>query len=112
MVVTGVRFLEGPPGSRELCFKYLNFEEFVRVKVTAGPPTKITLLAGPELVNISSFYRNVLSSLSYQLLVPDPPTHSSNVLPYPFPNSVDLFTPNHSVCIISPARHFHMWSCM
>ncbi|MCI4377610.1 hypothetical protein PGIGA_G00205450 [Pangasianodon gigas] len=49
MVVTGVRFVEGLPGPRELCFKYQNFEEFVRVKVTAGPPAKITLLDPPEL---------------------------------------------------------------
>ncbi|KAK3546292.1 hypothetical protein QTP70_025718 [Hemibagrus guttatus] len=49
VVVTGIRFVEGSPGSREVCFKYKNFEEFVRVKVTAGPPAKITLLAAPEL---------------------------------------------------------------
>lgn len=51
MVVTGVRFVGGLPGPRELCFKYKNFEEFVRVKVTAGPPGKITLLEAPEEVH-------------------------------------------------------------
>ncbi|XP_047666813.1 structural maintenance of chromosomes flexible hinge domain-containing protein 1 [Tachysurus fulvidraco] len=48
MVVTGVRFVEGSPGPRELCFKYQNFEWFARIKVTAGPPKKITLLEAPE----------------------------------------------------------------
>ncbi|XP_017327848.1 structural maintenance of chromosomes flexible hinge domain-containing protein 1 isoform X1 [Ictalurus punctatus] len=49
MVVTGVRFAEGFPGPRQLCFKYQNFNGFVSVNVTAGPPTKITLLEAPEL---------------------------------------------------------------
>ncbi|KAI5104111.1 structural maintenance of chromosomes flexible hinge domain-containing protein 1 [Silurus meridionalis] len=48
MVVTGVRFAGGLPGVRELSFKYQTFEELVRVKVTAGPPTKINLLEAPE----------------------------------------------------------------
>ncbi|KAF5895762.1 structural maintenance of chromosomes flexible hinge domain-containing protein 1, partial [Clarias magur] len=49
MVVTGVRFSEGLPGPRELCFKYQNFKEFVRITVTAGPPTKLILLEPQEL---------------------------------------------------------------
>ncbi|TSL34555.1 Structural maintenance of chromosomes flexible hinge domain-containing protein 1 [Bagarius yarrelli] len=48
VVVTGIRFVEGTPGPRELCFKYQNFEEFIKVKVTAGPAAKITLLEAPE----------------------------------------------------------------
>ncbi|XP_060788894.1 structural maintenance of chromosomes flexible hinge domain-containing protein 1 isoform X2 [Neoarius graeffei] len=49
MVVTGIRFTEGFPGPKELCFKYQNFEEFARVKVSAGLPAKITLLKAPEV---------------------------------------------------------------
>ncbi|KAM9500750.1 structural maintenance of chromosomes flexible hinge domain-containing protein 1 isoform 1-T1 [Clarias gariepinus] len=49
MVVTGIRFSEGLPGPRELCFKYQNFKEFVRITVTSGPPTKLVLLEPPEL---------------------------------------------------------------
>ncbi|XP_022533344.2 structural maintenance of chromosomes flexible hinge domain-containing protein 1 isoform X2 [Astyanax mexicanus] len=49
VLVSGVRFTGGSPGSRELCFKYQEFEEFARVKVTAGPPAKITLVEAPEM---------------------------------------------------------------
>ncbi|XP_076829513.1 structural maintenance of chromosomes flexible hinge domain-containing protein 1 isoform X2 [Brachyhypopomus gauderio] len=49
VVVRGVRFSAGIPGPRELCFKYQEFEEFARVKVTPGPPVKITLLDAPEM---------------------------------------------------------------
>uniref|UniRef100_A0AAR2JQU3 SMC hinge domain-containing protein n=1 Tax=Pygocentrus nattereri TaxID=42514 RepID=A0AAR2JQU3_PYGNA len=49
VLVGGVRFASGFPGPRELCFKYQEFEEFSRVKVTAGPPAKINLLDAPEM---------------------------------------------------------------
>ncbi|KAI4890516.1 hypothetical protein NFI96_011443 [Prochilodus magdalenae] len=49
VLVRGVRFASGSPGPRELCFKYQEFEEFSRVKVTAGPPAKINLLEAPEM---------------------------------------------------------------
>ncbi|XP_072544127.1 structural maintenance of chromosomes flexible hinge domain-containing protein 1 [Salminus brasiliensis] len=49
VLVSGVRFAAGLPGPRELCFKYQEFEEFARVKVTAGPPAKITLMEAPEM---------------------------------------------------------------
>ncbi|XP_036453720.1 structural maintenance of chromosomes flexible hinge domain-containing protein 1 [Colossoma macropomum] len=49
VLVGGVRFASGFPGPRELCFKYQGFEEFSRVKVTAGPPAKIDLLDAPEM---------------------------------------------------------------
>ncbi|XP_066536910.1 structural maintenance of chromosomes flexible hinge domain-containing protein 1 [Hoplias malabaricus] len=49
VLVSGVRFASGFPGPRELCFKYQEFEGFARVKLTAGPPSKITLLEVPEM---------------------------------------------------------------
>ncbi|XP_056603015.1 structural maintenance of chromosomes flexible hinge domain-containing protein 1 [Triplophysa dalaica] len=47
--VCGIRFASGPPGPRELCFKYQNMEKFVRIKVTAGPPARLVLLEVPEM---------------------------------------------------------------
>ncbi len=48
--VCGVRFVGGSPGPRELCFKYQDMKEFVRIEVTAGPPVQIKLLEKPEMV--------------------------------------------------------------
>lgn len=48
--VSGVRFKAGSLGPRELCFKYQDMKEFVRIEVTAGPPAKIILLEKPEIV--------------------------------------------------------------
>ncbi|ROL42214.1 Structural maintenance of chromosomes flexible hinge domain-containing protein 1 [Anabarilius grahami] len=47
--VSGVRFKAGSIGPRELCFKYQDMKEFVRIEVTAGPPAKIILLEKPEI---------------------------------------------------------------
>uniref|UniRef100_A0A8C2FGC6 Structural maintenance of chromosomes flexible hinge domain containing 1 n=1 Tax=Cyprinus carpio TaxID=7962 RepID=A0A8C2FGC6_CYPCA len=47
--VCGVRFLGGSLGPRELCFKYKDMKEFVRIEVTAGPPVQIKLLKEPEM---------------------------------------------------------------
>uniref|UniRef100_A0A8C1ETI0 Structural maintenance of chromosomes flexible hinge domain containing 1 n=1 Tax=Cyprinus carpio carpio TaxID=630221 RepID=A0A8C1ETI0_CYPCA len=44
-----VRFVGGAPGPRELCFKYQDMKEFVRIEVTAGPPVQIKLLEKPEM---------------------------------------------------------------
>lgn len=49
LLVRGVRFASGPPGPRELCFRYQNMKKFVRIKVTAGPPSNLILLNKPEL---------------------------------------------------------------
>ncbi|XP_062850084.1 structural maintenance of chromosomes flexible hinge domain-containing protein 1 isoform X2 [Trichomycterus rosablanca] len=49
LLVRGVRFVSGRLGSRELCFQYQDFKEFVRISVTAGPPANITLLDAPEM---------------------------------------------------------------
>uniref|UniRef100_A0AAQ4NWH7 Structural maintenance of chromosomes flexible hinge domain containing 1 n=1 Tax=Gasterosteus aculeatus aculeatus TaxID=481459 RepID=A0AAQ4NWH7_GASAC len=50
VLVTGVQFLSGPLGPRELCFTYGSFEERVHVKVTAGVPALLKLTSGPEMV--------------------------------------------------------------
>ncbi|KAF4110537.1 hypothetical protein G5714_007568 [Onychostoma macrolepis] len=47
--VCGVRFVGGTPGPRELCFKYQDMKEVVRIEVTAGPPVQIKLLDKPEM---------------------------------------------------------------
>ncbi|XP_051523356.1 structural maintenance of chromosomes flexible hinge domain-containing protein 1-like isoform X2 [Myxocyprinus asiaticus] len=47
--VCGIRFASGTPGPRELCFKNQSMEEFVRIRVTVGPPARITLLDEPEM---------------------------------------------------------------
>uniref|UniRef100_A0A671KCE0 Structural maintenance of chromosomes flexible hinge domain-containing protein 1-like n=1 Tax=Sinocyclocheilus anshuiensis TaxID=1608454 RepID=A0A671KCE0_9TELE len=47
--VCGVRFVGGSLGPRELCFKYQDMKEFVRIEVTAGPPVQIKLLKEPEM---------------------------------------------------------------
>lgn len=64
-MVTGVRFIGGLLGPRELCFKFQKFEEFVRINVTPGPPAKITLLEAPEQVNTTSTcaHRNVSKAI-------------------------------------------------
>lgn len=48
--VCGVRFVGGSPGPRELCFKYQDMRECVRIEVTAGPPVQLKLLENPEMV--------------------------------------------------------------
>lgn len=47
--VCGVRFMAGSLGPKELCFKYQDMKEFVRIEVTAGHPAKIILLEKPEI---------------------------------------------------------------
>uniref|UniRef100_UPI003AAAAD97 structural maintenance of chromosomes flexible hinge domain-containing protein 1 n=1 Tax=Centroberyx gerrardi TaxID=166262 RepID=UPI003AAAAD97 len=47
VVVTGVQFQPGTPGSKELSFTCRGFVEHVRIKVTAGVPAQLTLVSGP-----------------------------------------------------------------
>ncbi|XP_051997338.1 structural maintenance of chromosomes flexible hinge domain-containing protein 1 [Xyrauchen texanus] len=47
--VSGIRFVSGTPGPKEMCFKYQNMEEFVRIRVTVGPPARISLMDKPEM---------------------------------------------------------------
>ncbi|XP_061877558.1 structural maintenance of chromosomes flexible hinge domain-containing protein 1 isoform X1 [Entelurus aequoreus] len=48
VVVTGVRFQSGSPGSRELSFTYQSFVERIIIKVTTGLPALLKLLEGPK----------------------------------------------------------------
>ncbi|XP_061095529.1 structural maintenance of chromosomes flexible hinge domain-containing protein 1 [Conger conger] len=48
IVVQGVKFFTGTLGSRELCFAWRDFAEYLRITVTAGPPVKLQLVDGPE----------------------------------------------------------------
>ncbi|XP_009301910.2 structural maintenance of chromosomes flexible hinge domain-containing protein 1 isoform X1 [Danio rerio] len=47
--VSGIRFVSGSPGSRELSFQLQRMKEFVRVDVTAGAPAQIKLLEELEM---------------------------------------------------------------
>ncbi|XP_061778178.1 structural maintenance of chromosomes flexible hinge domain-containing protein 1 isoform X2 [Nerophis ophidion] len=48
VIVTGVRFESGSPGSRELSFTYKGFVERIIIKVTTGLPALLKLLKGPR----------------------------------------------------------------
>ncbi|XP_073343954.1 structural maintenance of chromosomes flexible hinge domain-containing protein 1 [Pagrus major] len=48
VLVTGVRFQSGTPGSRELCFTYKSYMARVIVKVSPGVPAQLKLLSEPE----------------------------------------------------------------
>uniref|UniRef100_A0A8C5HI47 SMC hinge domain-containing protein n=1 Tax=Gouania willdenowi TaxID=441366 RepID=A0A8C5HI47_GOUWI len=43
VAVTGVRFMSGTPGSREMCFAYSDYVAHVTVKVTPGIPAELKL---------------------------------------------------------------------
>ncbi|KAM3843332.1 structural maintenance of chromosomes flexible hinge domain-containing protein 1-like [Diretmus argenteus] len=47
VVVTGVQFQSGTPGTREMCFTFRSFVEHALVKVTAGVPAQLRLISGP-----------------------------------------------------------------
>ncbi|EMP31056.1 Structural maintenance of chromosomes flexible hinge domain-containing protein 1 [Chelonia mydas] len=49
MTVKGISFYPGPPGSKELCFAWREFSDFLRVNLTSGPPVKLHLMDWPEL---------------------------------------------------------------
>ncbi|KAM4719101.1 LOW QUALITY PROTEIN: structural maintenance of chromosomes flexible hinge domain-containing protein 1-like [Anableps anableps] len=48
IVVIGVRFHSGSPGHRVICFRYKDFKENVIFEVTAGVPSQLKLVSGPE----------------------------------------------------------------
>ncbi|CAM5090334.1 unnamed protein product [Eretmochelys imbricata] len=49
MTVKGISFYPGLPGSKELCFAWREFSDFLRVNLTSGPPVKLHLMDWPEL---------------------------------------------------------------
>ncbi|XP_060679586.1 structural maintenance of chromosomes flexible hinge domain-containing protein 1 isoform X1 [Hemiscyllium ocellatum] len=44
MVVRGIKFVPGATGQKELCFAWRDFVDYVRIHLTAGPPTQISIL--------------------------------------------------------------------
>ncbi|XP_070842775.1 structural maintenance of chromosomes flexible hinge domain-containing protein 1 [Chaetodon trifascialis] len=48
VLVSGVQFLSGTPGSREMCFTYMNYVVRVLLKVAPGVPAQLKLLSEPE----------------------------------------------------------------
>ncbi|XP_068023001.1 structural maintenance of chromosomes flexible hinge domain-containing protein 1 isoform X2 [Melanerpes formicivorus] len=49
MRVKGIRFSSCQLGTKELCFAWREFSDFIRVTLTAGPPARLQLLDWPEL---------------------------------------------------------------
>lgn len=61
MLVTGVRFNPGFPGIRELNFTWRDFTEHVTIKLTAGVPTQLKLVDGPQEVGIKLRAKTLLT---------------------------------------------------
>lgn len=51
MCVSGLRFINCAPGQKEVRFAWQHYEEFARIRVGAGPPSKIIIQDGPEMVS-------------------------------------------------------------
>ncbi|XP_030908704.2 structural maintenance of chromosomes flexible hinge domain-containing protein 1 [Melopsittacus undulatus] len=49
MKVQGIRFKPCLPGSKELCFAWREFSDFLRLNLTAGSPAKLQFVDWPEL---------------------------------------------------------------
>ena len=49
MRVKGIRFKPCALGSKELCFAWREFSDFIRVNLTAGSPAKLQIMDWPEL---------------------------------------------------------------
>ncbi|KFO81368.1 Structural maintenance of chromosomes flexible hinge domain-containing protein 1, partial [Cuculus canorus] len=49
MIVTGIRFKPCVIGSKELCFAWREFSDFLRLNLTAGFPAKLQFVDWPEL---------------------------------------------------------------
>uniref|UniRef100_A0A8D0GXS9 Structural maintenance of chromosomes flexible hinge domain containing 1 n=1 Tax=Sphenodon punctatus TaxID=8508 RepID=A0A8D0GXS9_SPHPU len=47
--VKGINFNPGPPGTKELCFAWREFSDFLRINLIPGPPAKLVLVDWPEL---------------------------------------------------------------
>ncbi|KAK6490749.1 structural maintenance of chromosomes flexible hinge domain-containing protein 1 [Huso huso] len=47
ILVQGIKFIPGAPGSKELCFAWREFAEYIRVNLMAGPPAQISLVDWP-----------------------------------------------------------------
>lgn len=49
MIVKGIKFVPGPPETKELCFAWRGFTDFVRVNLISGLPSKLLLVDWPDL---------------------------------------------------------------
>lgn len=53
MRVKGIRFKPCALGSKELCFAWREFSDFLRVNLTAGSPAKLQIMDWPELEKVN-----------------------------------------------------------
>lgn len=53
MRVKGIRFKPCALGSKELCFAWREFSDFLRVNLTAGSPAKLQIVDWPELEKVN-----------------------------------------------------------
>lgn len=53
MRVKGIRFKPCALGSKELCFAWREFSDFIRVNLTAGSPAKLQIMDWPELEKVN-----------------------------------------------------------
>ncbi|XP_005997938.1 structural maintenance of chromosomes flexible hinge domain-containing protein 1 isoform X1 [Latimeria chalumnae] len=76
MVVKGIKFYPGAPGLKELCFTWNEFSDFVRIHLTAGPPTQLILLDWPEepltVINGKELAKPIVAQLVDQWGSPSP----------------------------------------
>lgn len=63
VLVSGVQFQSGTPGSRELYFTYRSYVEQVTVKVAPGVPAQLKLVSEPEKVGQDLYWWAHLSPL-------------------------------------------------
>ncbi|XP_029446943.1 LOW QUALITY PROTEIN: structural maintenance of chromosomes flexible hinge domain-containing protein 1 [Rhinatrema bivittatum] len=49
MNVKGIKFSPVPPGTKELCFAWREFSDYIRVNLTAGPAANLVLIDWPGL---------------------------------------------------------------
>lgn len=55
MRVKGIRFKPCALGSKELCFAWREFSDFLRVNLTPGSPAKLQIMDWPELEKVNQF---------------------------------------------------------
>ncbi|XP_039610777.1 structural maintenance of chromosomes flexible hinge domain-containing protein 1 [Polypterus senegalus] len=49
MLVQGIKFLPAAPGSKELCFAWREFAEYVRINLVAGPPAQLKIVQPTDI---------------------------------------------------------------
>ncbi|XP_069476961.1 structural maintenance of chromosomes flexible hinge domain-containing protein 1 isoform X2 [Ambystoma mexicanum] len=52
MIVKGIKFYPGIPETKELCFAWREFSDFVRVNLISGLPSKLVLVDWPDLQQV------------------------------------------------------------